>query len=85
MGHSKKFCKQEPEEIDRPNVKCLHCQEMGHRARDCKGERVDPYLCRNCNKRGHGSRDCPEPPNVENVECRKCQQSEFVWPSSFPC
>ncbi|KAK7525821.1 uncharacterized protein IWZ02DRAFT_200099 [Phyllosticta citriasiana] len=78
IGHSRKFCKQEREEIDRPEVKCLVCQETGHRARDCKQERVDPHLCKNCNKRGHNSRDCPEPPNMDNVECRKCQQSRLM-------
>lgn len=51
------------------------CSEVGHRARDCKQERVDQYACRNCKKHGHSSRDCPEPRSAENVECRKCHES----------
>ncbi len=35
-------------EVDRVSVKCVNCEEPGHRARDCTKERHDRFACRNC-------------------------------------
>lgn len=48
MGHTAKACTQDETEIDKPSVKCVICQEDGHRARDCTQVRVDRFACRNC-------------------------------------
>ncbi|KAL8657231.1 MAG: hypothetical protein Q9226_002126 [Calogaya cf. arnoldii] len=48
MGHTSKACTQEEQEIEKPSVKCVICEEDGHRARDCTQVRVDRFACRNC-------------------------------------
>ncbi|KAL8842030.1 MAG: hypothetical protein Q9205_005050 [Flavoplaca limonia] len=48
MGHTSKACTQEENEIEKPKVKCVICEEDGHRARDCTQVRVDRFACRNC-------------------------------------
>lgn len=35
-------------EHDRVVVKCVYCDKVGHRARDCPDPRVDKFACRNC-------------------------------------
>ncbi|GAB0135372.1 hypothetical protein EsDP_00003712 [Epichloe bromicola] len=40
--------------------------------------RVDKSACRNCGKSGHRASDCEEPPNMDNVECRKCVEGHFA-------
>ncbi|KAK8202332.1 hypothetical protein IWZ01DRAFT_561997 [Phyllosticta capitalensis] len=54
-----------------PEVKCLVCNELGHRARDCTQERVGPHACRNCKQCGHKTRDCPEPHSVADEETKR--------------
>lgn len=70
------YCKQEqvPRENTQHEVHCVNCQEVGHRARDCPKERVNPFACKNCNQGGHISKECTEPRSATNVECRKCSQ-----------
>ena len=48
MGHTSKACTQEEAEIEKPKIKCVICEEEGHRARDCTQVRVDRFACRNC-------------------------------------
>ena len=48
FGHVAKFCKEEKVAIDRPQVQCVNCEEIGHRARDCTQARKDRFACRNC-------------------------------------
>lgn len=48
LGHISKFCKEDKAEIDRVEVKCVNCEETGHRARDCAKARTDHFACRNC-------------------------------------
>jgi hypothetical protein len=80
LGHIAKSCKMEPEERERVEVKCCICNENGHRARDCKQERVDRFACRNCKKPGHQSNECPEPRSAEGVECKRCNESAQSFP-----
>ncbi|KAI9823156.1 MAG: hypothetical protein M1832_002599 [Thelocarpon impressellum] len=74
LGHTPKFCKEE-NTVERVVVKCMNCNEVGHRVRDCPQERVDPSACRNCKKEGHQSTECPEPRSAEGVECKRCSQT----------
>ncbi len=48
LGHIAKFCKEEKATIERTEVSCVNCEEVGHRARDCTKDRVDRFACRNC-------------------------------------
>ena len=48
LGHISKHCTEEREEREQVQIKCIICEEIGHRARDCKQPRVDPNACRNC-------------------------------------
>ena len=48
LGHTTRSCPEEAGEIDRVSVKCVNCDEPGHRARDCTKERYDRFACRNC-------------------------------------
>lgn len=48
MGHTSRGCKEERTIIERVEVKCVNCNEAGHRARDCTQPRRDKYGCRNC-------------------------------------
>ena len=36
------------ENPDRVAVKCVNCEAIGHRARDCPEPRKDRFACRNC-------------------------------------
>jgi hypothetical protein len=46
LGHMKAKCPEEPNEIDRPIVKCYNCEEIGHRVRDCKF--LHPLVLKTC-------------------------------------
>lgn len=84
MGHTAKGCKQEYEErADKVEIKCAICQELGHRARDCTQERVDPFMCRNCKESGHKASDCPNPRDLSDIECKNCNKSECRSASVF--
>jgi hypothetical protein len=49
LGHTARSCPEEASEItSRIEVKCVNCEEVGHRARDCTTPRVDKFACRNC-------------------------------------
>ena len=49
LGHTAKNCKEERRIVmDRVEVKCVNCEEVGHRARDCPKARTDRFACRNC-------------------------------------
>lgn len=49
LGHTTRGCPEEAgERTDRVEVKCVNCEEVGHRARDCPTPRVDNFACRNC-------------------------------------
>ena len=48
LGHIAKACPQEKVEREQLGVKCVNCEEVGHRARDCKQARKDRFACRNC-------------------------------------
>lgn len=48
MGHTVRGCKEERAVIERVEVKCVNCDNVGHRARDCPEPRRDKYVCRNC-------------------------------------
>jgi hypothetical protein len=48
MGHGSRSCKEERVVIERVKVKCVNCNEPGHRARDCKQPREDKFACRTC-------------------------------------
>jgi hypothetical protein len=90
LGHVRKHCKQEQAERENtaPEIQCVYCQEVGHRARDCPKERVNPYACKNCKQEGHNAKECPEPRSAEGVECRKCNEtghfSKDVSTASYP-
>ncbi|KAK8179790.1 uncharacterized protein BKA78DRAFT_348075 [Phyllosticta capitalensis] len=61
-----------------PEVKCLVCNDLGHRAQ----ERVDPHACRNFKQRGHNSRrwlphDCHEQDGLPSG--RSLQRGEGWW------
>ncbi|KMP00527.1 hypothetical protein CIRG_00669 [Coccidioides immitis RMSCC 2394] len=75
-GHTRRGCKQEPATVERVEVKCVICKEIGHRARDCIQPRIDKSGCRNCGNPDHHAKQCPEPRSAEGVECKKCQQEE---------
>ncbi|GAB0143014.1 hypothetical protein EsHS_00003545 [Epichloe bromicola] len=79
LGHATKFCTQERAENNaQPAISCSNCGAEGHRLRDCLEPRVDKSACRNCGKSGHRASDCEEPPNMDNVECRKCGERSKV-------
>lgn len=49
LGHVARACPEEASEVtDRVQVKCVNCDEIGHRVRDCPTPRVDKFACRNC-------------------------------------
>ena len=49
LGHVARACPEEASEVlERVQVKCVNCEEIGHRARDCPTPRVDKFACRNC-------------------------------------
>lgn len=49
LGHTTRGCPEEAgERADRVDIKCVNCEEVGHRARDCPTPRVDKFACRNC-------------------------------------
>ena len=49
LGHTTRACPQEAtENADKVQVKCVNCDEVGHRVRDCPIARVDKFACRNC-------------------------------------
>lgn len=48
MGHTARGCKQERNLVERVEVKCVNCDQPGHRARDCTEKRKDKFACRNC-------------------------------------
>ena len=48
LGHISKSCTQDKAEKEAHNVKCVNCDKVGHRARDCKTARKDRFACRNC-------------------------------------
>ena len=49
LGHTVRACPEEAMEItDRVEVKCVNCEAVGHRARDCPEPRKDRFACRNC-------------------------------------
>lgn len=57
LGHVRKHCKEEQAERETaaPVIKCVYCQEEGHRARDCPQERVNRFACKNCKQEGHNA------------------------------
>ncbi|KAL8852285.1 MAG: hypothetical protein Q9221_002780 [Calogaya cf. arnoldii] len=57
IGHTSKACTQEEQEIEKPSVKCLICDEDGHRACDCTQVRVDRFA----------SKDAPKSYNSSHV------------------
>jgi len=49
LGHTARGCHEEASENpDKVEVKCVNCDELGHRARDCTQNRKDKFACRNC-------------------------------------
>lgn len=49
LGHTTRACPEEAtENPDKVEVKCVNCEEVGHRARDCTQPRKDRFACRNC-------------------------------------
>lgn len=93
MGHTSRGCKEERAIIERVEVKCVNCNEPGHRARDCTQPRRDRYGCRNCGyvngscvtvstdpsrSSEHKAAECDKPRSAEGVECKRCGESEFV-------
>lgn len=49
VGHIRKNCKEERNEnVERVEIKCSNCDEVGHRVRDCKVKRKYKRGCRNC-------------------------------------
>jgi len=48
LGHVSRSCKEERAERERVEVKCVNCNAVGHRARDCPEPRRDQFACRNC-------------------------------------
>ncbi|KYK60393.1 hypothetical protein DCS_01530 [Drechmeria coniospora] len=50
------------EVVDSGKVMCRNCGELGHPS----------------NKSGHKATECEEPPNLDNVECRKCNERSKV-------
>lgn len=57
-------------------VKCVNCDELGHRSRDCTTARKDKFACRNCGQGGHQATECTEPRSAANVECKNCNESK---------
>ncbi|KAJ6135334.1 zinc knuckle transcription factor [Penicillium capsulatum] len=76
MGHGSRACKQERVENERLQIKCVNCDEPGHRLRDCPEPRLNKGGCRNCGSEEHHAKDCPEPRSLAGVECRKCNDSK---------
>lgn len=74
MGHIAKSCPEELGEIERTVVKCVNCDEVGHRVRDCDKIRPDRFACRNCKESGHTAAECPNPRSAEGVECKRCSE-----------
>ena len=49
LGHTTRGCPEEAfDNPDKVEVKCVNCEEVGHRARDCTVARTDRFACRNC-------------------------------------
>lgn len=44
-----------PDKYSEDKLKCLNCQQVGHRRKDCK----NPGVCFKCLQAGHIGRDCP--------------------------
>ncbi|PQK11541.1 hypothetical protein BB8028_0003g01660 [Beauveria bassiana] len=76
LGHTAKQCTQEKVVREAKGLSCYNCGADGHRIRDCTEPRKDRFACRNCGKSGHKSVDCEEEPNLDNVTCRKCEESK---------
>lgn len=68
-------CPEPPRErSDRVEIKCVNCDQPGHRVRDCPEPRKDRFACRNCGQSGHKASECTEPRSADNVECRHCNE-----------
>jgi hypothetical protein len=37
-------------------------------------KRIDKFACKNCGGSGHSAKECPEPLNMDNVECKECNE-----------
>ena len=92
LGHIAKSCTEDARErSDKVEVRCVNCDDVGHRVRDCPKPRKDRFACRNCgyvvcsastnsanlsSQPGHKAEECTEPRNADNVECRHCNESK---------
>ncbi|XP_018493755.1 branchpoint-bridging protein-like [Galendromus occidentalis] len=48
---------------------CFKCQEVGHRAHECKEKETKARRCYKCGKEGHLTRDCGE----SDIICQNCE------------
>lgn len=73
FGHISRSCPQERIAVEQVEIKCVNCNELGHRVRDCKEPRRNKFACRNCGYSSH------LPPRLENSHADIDLDLWIIW------